>query len=110
MMEIRENDFMAGILQQLYRNRDNHEDSALRDINFMYQIVVEQVGQLGKALADQNDARGIIEVFHVAAILFEVFIRLKGENDENGNQNLASGDDARSKSGGDSETDKTETP
>jgi hypothetical protein len=76
-----ENDFMAGVLAQLYQNRNNHEDSESRDVDYMFKIGAEQYGQLGKALADGNTARAVIEVFHVAAILFEIFARItiKGE-------------------------------
>lgn len=79
-------DFMAGILKQLYQNRENHKNSESRDVDFMYKIGAEQFGQLGKALSDGDMEKAELEVFHTAAILFEIQIRLKGETNGDGDK------------------------
>lgn len=73
---IKYQEFMDEILQQLYANREKHKNSHGRGIGYMFCIVVEQVGQLGKALADKDWNKARVEVAHVAAVLYEVFERV----------------------------------
>ena len=86
-------DFMGRVLQQLYMNRDNHKNSEARDVDFMFQIGAEQYGQLGKALSDGDMDKAEIEVFHTAAILFEIHTRLRGKTNGNRNHDENSNDD-----------------
>lgn len=86
-------DFMSGVLEQLYQNRGNHQNSAKRDVDFMFKIGSEQFGQLGKALADGDMEKAEREVFHTAAILFEIHVRVKGKYDENRDKSLDGNED-----------------
>lgn len=88
-------EFMGGILKQLYQNRENHQNSESRNTDFMFQIGVEQMGQLGKALADGDMEKAETEIFHTAAILFEIHIRVKGKTNGHSNQNLDGDADIR---------------
>jgi hypothetical protein len=86
-------DFMGGVLTQLYQNHENHKNSEKRDSDFMFKIGAEQYGQLGKALADGDMEKAEQEIFHSAAILFELFIRVKGITNGNGDSILGSTED-----------------
>lgn len=79
-------DFMGEVLQQLFTNRENHEDHKEEDLDYMFKIGAEQFGQLGKAMADENWKEANKEVSHVTAIMFELFerIRVKENEEEKG--------------------------
>ena len=70
-------DFVDAILQQLYQNRKKHKDHHDKGLAYMFMVCSEQLGQLGYAIATKDIDRAIVEVAHVAAVLFEVYERLK---------------------------------
>lgn len=88
-------DFMSGILEQLYQNRENHQKHSARDMDYMFKIGAEQFGQLGKALADNDIELAQREVYHTAAILFELHVRLKGNHNANGDNNCNCDENSR---------------
>jgi len=76
-------DFISAILDQLYLNRRNHENSHKRDIPYMVYIVNEQLGQLTKAIADDDFEKAEVEVSHVTAVLYEVYERILAKKNDN---------------------------
>lgn len=75
-------EFVALILDQLYANRAKHTKSQGRGLSYMFMITVEQLGQLGKAIAHKDWKKALVETAHVAAILFEVFERVWARQDK----------------------------
>ena len=72
-----QDEFIAGILNQLYMNREKHKKHHDRDIHFMYEIGNEQYGQLGGAIALDDIERQEQEIYHTAAILYELLERVE---------------------------------
>lgn len=79
---LRYEEFVALILDQLYANRAKHTKSQGRGLGYMFMIAAEQLGQLGKAIADKNWEKALVETAHVTAILFEVFERVLDRQDK----------------------------
>jgi len=76
MAEITTDEFMGEILNQLYENREVHQDHKGKGISFMILILFEQVGHLADAIARKDILRSKKEIFHVAAILYELYERI----------------------------------
>ena len=79
--DLQYDEFVHAVLDQLYANRTKHVDSKTKSIGYMFGILTEQVGQLGKAFADKDYEKMEIEVGHSAAILFEVWERVRAKLD-----------------------------
>ena len=72
--------FITLILEQLYSNRQNHLDHKRKGISKMFYIMIEQTGHLADAFANHDYNRAMVEIAHVAAILFELYERVVGKN------------------------------
>jgi len=68
-------DFMSGILEQLYKNREKYEDNERKDESYFFKVSSKQFGQLGAALAGEDWERASLECFHLCAVVFEVWER-----------------------------------
>ena len=75
-------EFMGEILNQLYENRENHRDHKGKGISYMAYTLFEQGGHLADALREKNWKLARREVFHVAAILYELYERIEQKNEE----------------------------
>ena len=76
------NEFNTGILDQLLQNRENHKKSHDKSIERMALIGGEQMGQLQIAVEREDWKNVDKEVFHVAAILFEIWERARDKRNQ----------------------------